>query len=405
MTTAVGPVRVDAAPLEYEARLDGLRAFAVVVVMLFHFLVLDRPLFVGGLIGVDVFFVLSGFLITNLLLDEQRRDRGVDFRGFYHRRILRLFPAMYAVLALYAVVAVFIGREYPVVWAELAAAALYSYHLFLGFVGFPTEDSPRVLFHLWSLSVEEWFYFFWPLALVGAIATVKRQKVLVGASVAFIVFWMSVRLTAPLFDVDLSASAEAPFRDADLPYLAQVLYRFSAMRFDMLVLGCLLAFGRRSPRLLGGADGSRTLDVLAGAGALLLVAELLLAGRVELFTPFQSVGFNLALLGIAPVLLWVHRHGTGRVATVLSLPVVVWVGKRSYGLYLWHEVLNPLVPGAGSKVGLLVRTGVLFLASFGVAELSWRFIESPFLRRKAGQYGRAGQRRPADDNGPASAPT
>ena len=401
MTAAVGPVQVDAAPLHYEARLDGVRAFAVLIVMLFHFAVLDKPLFVGGLVGVDIFFVLSGFLITNLLLDEQRRDRGVDFRGFYHRRILRLFPAMYAVLALYALVAVFIGRKYPVVWAELAAAALYSYHLFLGFFGFPTPGSPRTLFHLWSLSVEEWFYFFWPLTLVAAIASVKRQKVLVGASLVFIAFWMSVRLTAPLFHVDLSASAEAPFRDAHLPYLAQVLYRFSIMRFDMLVLGCLLAFVRRNPKLLGGEGGSRTLDVLAGAGALLLAAEILLGGRVAFFTAFQSVGFNLALLGIAPVLLWIHRHGDSRASRLLALPVAVWIGKRSYGLYLWHEVLNPLVPGAGGKVGLLVRTAFLFAASFGVAELSWRFIESPFLRRKAAAYGRAGQRIRPTDPGPA----
>ncbi|MFM7063480.1 MAG: acyltransferase family protein [Actinomycetes bacterium] len=405
MTAAVGPVQVDAAPLEYEARLDGVRAFAVLIVMLFHFAVLAEPLFVGGLVGVDIFFVLSGFLITNLLLDEQRRDRGIDFRGFYHRRILRLFPAMYAVLALYAVVAIFVGRKYPVVWAEVAAAALYSYHLFLGFFGFPTPGSPRALFHLWSLSVEEWFYFFWPLTLVAAIATVKRQKVLIGAAVAFIAFWMSVRLTAPLFDVDLSASTEAPFRNADLPYLAQVLYRFSIMRFDMLVLGCLLAFVRRSPRLLAGHGGGRTLDALAAAGALLLTAEILLGGRVAFFTAFQSVGFNLALLGIAPVLLWIHRHGDSRASRLLALPVAVWIGKRSYGLYLWHEVLNPLVPGAGGKVGLLVRIVVLFAASFGLAELSWRFIESPFLRRKANQYGRAGQRKPAAGNGPVDAPT
>lgn len=402
MTAAVGPVKVDAAPLGYEARLDGVRAFAVLIVMLFHFAVLAEPLFVGGLVGVDIFFVLSGFLITNLLLDEQRRDNRVDFRGFYHRRILRLFPAMYAILALYALVAVVIGRKYPVVWAELAAAALYSYHLFLGFFGFPTPGSPRTMFHLWSLSVEEWFYFFWPLTLVAAIASVKRQKVMIVGSLVFITFWMSVRLTAPLFDVDLSATAEAPFRDADLPYLAQVLYRFSIMRFDMLVLGCLLAFVRRNPRLLGGPEGGRSLDVLAGIGAALLTAEILLGGRVEFFTAFQSVGFNLALLGIAPVLLWIHRHGDSHVARLLALPVAVWIGKRSYGLYLWHEVLNPLVPGAGGKVGLLVRITVLFAASFALAELSWRFIESPFLRRKATKYGRAGLRKQTDGTGPAT---
>ncbi|MCB1267160.1 MAG: acyltransferase [Microthrixaceae bacterium] len=104
---AVGPIRVDAEPLHYEPALDGIRAVAVLAVMAFHFL--GAEYFAGGLIGVDVFFVLSGFLITSLLLDEQNRTGAVSLRGFYHRRVLRLFPAMYTLLGLVAVAAIFIG--------------------------------------------------------------------------------------------------------------------------------------------------------------------------------------------------------------------------------------------------------------------------------------------------------
>lgn len=389
-TATAGPIRVDAAPLHYEPALDGMRAVAVLAVMLFHFL--GPEVFAGGLIGVDVFFVLSGFLITSLLLDEHKREGSVSLRGFYHRRVLRLFPAMYALLALVAVAAIFIGAEYPTVWAELGAAALYSYQIFLGFFGFPTPDSPRVLFHLWSLSVEEWFYFFWPFLLLVGLRTVRRQKVLLGAAAAWAGFWVAVRLAGSSFGVDWMA--KDPFAGSDLTYAGEVLYRFSAMRFDQLIVGCLLAVVVRRFALV--APQRRTwLDLAASIGLAVLVVELVLAGRSDWFDPFGSIGFNLALAGIPFVLLWVHLNPQLGPARWLSLPAAVWIGKRAYGLYLWHEVLNILTPNPGGKAAVLVRTGVLMVASMGVAELSWRFIESPFQRRKSARYGERGQARTA----------
>ena len=379
-----GPIRIDASPLGYQPALDGLRAVAVVAVMLFHFVGAER--FAGGLIGVDVFFVLSGFLITNLLLDERNRTGAVDLRGFYHRRVLRLFPAMYTLLALVAVVAVFVGREYPSVWAELGAAAAYSYHVFLAFAGFATEDSPRALFHLWSLSVEEWFYFFWPALLLVGLRTARRQRWLLGLAAAWAAGWMALRLSGEVVGVDWSR--EDPFAGTDVPYLGQVAYRMGSMRFDMLIAGCLLAVGVRRMALRPGGEVPRWLAPAAVAGAAVLLAEVVLAGRVALFDPFGSVGFNLALLGIVPLVAWVHLRPTGPVGAALSVPLVVWVGRRSYGLYLWHEVLNVLTPSADGKAGTVVRTGALFVASLGAAALSWRFIESPFLRRKERRYGR-----------------
>lgn len=399
VTVPAGPVRVDAAPLGYQPALDGMRAAAVLAVMLFHFLGPD--IFTGGLIGVDVFFVLSGFLITNLLLDEQHRAGAVSLRGFYHRRILRLFPAMYTLLGLVAVAALFIGREYPSVWAEIAAAALYSYQWFLAFFGFAEPGSPRVLFHLWSLSVEEWFYFVWPILLLVGMRTLRRQRVLVWAAGVWIAGWTAIRLSGDV--VGVNWTAEQPFAGTGVGYGGEVVYRLSAMRFDQLVAGCLLALAvrrfawnpvRRTAGPDGAADpvgadraGPRWAAAAAAVGIVLLAAELLLAGRVSLFDPFGGVGFNAALLALPAVVLWVHLHPEGLWGRLLSLPLLVWIGKRSYGLYLWHEVLNVLTPEASGKVQLLVRTVVLLVASMGVAELSWRYIESPFLRRKEARYG------------------
>lgn len=109
--------------------------------------------------------------------------------------------------------------------------------------------------------------------------------------------------------------------------------------------------------------------------------------RSEWFDPFGSAGFNLALAGIPFALLWVHLNPQLGPSRWLSLPITVWIGRRAYGLYLWHEVLNILTPNPGGKAATLVRTAVLMVASMGVAELSWRFIESPFLRRKSARYG------------------
>ena len=228
---AVGPIRVDAEPLHYEPALDGIRAVAVLAVMAFHFL--GAEYFAGGLIGVDVFFVLSGFLITSLLLDEQNRTGAVSLRGFYHRRVLRLFPAMYTLLGLVAVAAIFIGAEYPSVWAELGAAALYSYQIFLGLFGFATPDSPRVLFHLWSLSVEEWFYFFWPFLLLLGLRSRARQRTLIAAASAGAGFWVLVRLSGEA--VGVNWTHDDPFVGTGVTYVGEVLYRFSAMRFDQLL--------------------------------------------------------------------------------------------------------------------------------------------------------------------------
>lgn len=387
MTAATyeGPIKLDAPPTKYEPAFDGMRAVTVIAIMIFHF-GFDRW-YEGGVINVDVFFVLSGFLITNLLLDEQHREGGVSMRGFYHRRILRLFPAMYSVLGVYVLVALVIGWAHPSIWAEIGAAALYSYQMFIGFFGFGTPSDPRYLLHLWTLSVEEWFYFFWPLLLITSLRRVRWQRVLIGGSVLFIAFWMGVRISGNVVGVNWQDGYHA-FKGLDLPYGVQVMYRFATMRFDMLVAGCLLALVRRRMGTSLTERQAKVLGVLAAVGLVLFLCESLLAGRVHFFDPFGSIGFQLALLGIPPVVLWVHFHRKSWAVAWLCVPLMVWVGRRSYALYLWHELINGAIPTATSKVGLVVRTAILLALSAGVAELSWRFIESPFLRKKTATYGR-----------------
>ena len=381
MTTTSLPIRIDAPPLRYEPALDGIRALAVLIVMGYHFGAeqwLD-----GGVITVDWFFVLSGFLITNLLLDERNRDDRISLRGFYHRRILRLFPAMYAFLGFMLLASPLLYREGVTgIFAEIGSAALYSYQIFLGFFGFGTPESPRALLHIWTLSVEEWFYFFWPMALIWGISRARNQRRLLIGAALFAAFWMGVRLSANFFDVDFRTD----FSETDTyPLWAEAMWRFSIMRFDVLVAGCMLAILRRQLVPLT-ERGRRWVNIFGIAGGILVVVFLLGSGRIPGFEPFSSLGYNSALLGVLAAALWLHCFPETGVARAMSIPFLVYVGKRSYGLYLWHEVPNVIGPIGTGKIGWLIRAVIVYALSFALAELSWRLVESPFLRRKHRQY-------------------
>lgn len=381
MRTETAPlIRLDTPRFKYKPAFDGMRGVGVLIVMFYHY---GGIIWLhGGPILIDLFFVLSAFLITNLLLDEAHRDGEINLRGFYYRRVLRLFPAMYALLAVVAVAGV-VGtimgvEELRWIWAEIAAVALYVYNFFLAFFGLGSPEEPRVLLHLWTLSMEEWFYFIWPFALIWALRRVRNQRPLLIGAVLFIGFWMGMRLWAGLAGYPLNDEAEV----AHLAYPVKVALRFSIMRPDSLVVGCLAAIAARA--LFPLTERLRRLVVIVGvAGALWMLAVMFLGGRFSFFDPFASVGYNLGILGLAPFVIWMHYSPTNRTSRLLSWPVLMWLGTRSYGIYIWHEIPNAVFPALGDgHRAMLVRAAILMGISIGIAELSWRFIETPFLRRK-----------------------
>jgi peptidoglycan/LPS O-acetylase OafA/YrhL len=376
--TTADPIRIDAPPLKYEPALDGIRAMAVLIVMLYHY-GLDSKLH-GGVITVDWFFVLSGFLITNLMLDERNRQGLISLKGFYHRRILRLFPAMYVFLGFMTVAAILSStlRNDFNIFAEIGSAALYSYHLLIGFFGM--ED--RALLHIWTLSVEEWFYFFWPLALVWGLSKQKNQKVLLIGCGLFMAFWMGARLSAGIAGVD----TDVDFNSSDpYPYWLEVIWRFSIMRFDVLVMGCLLAILRR--RLFPLTPEIRKWINISGIiGGVLVITFLLGSGRIPGFAPFTSIGYNVALYGVCAAALWLHIFPDKAVSRFMSTRFLTFTGKRSYGLYLWHMVPFVIIGKGTGMSGFLMRAPIMLLATYGLAELSWRFVESPFIKRKHKKY-------------------
>lgn len=343
--------------------IQGLRAFAVLVVVLSHARI---PGMTGGYIGVDVFFVISGFLITSLLLREIDRTGWISIRGFYERRALRILPAGTVVLVatvLYAAILLPMGRLDTVAMDAIWSA------FFLANVRFSLEGTDYFagttvspLQHFWSLAVEEQFYLVWPLVLLGIVALIARRRRrppvtrLACLAVAVII---AGSMIASGIETALSPTT-AYFSTVDRAYELA----------GGALLAILTAAGTRLPRWYGA-------PLQAVAGWLGLAALLVMVVAWNEATPIPGLLGGLVVLATAAVL----ASGIGGLSgpgRLLSLRPMQFFGDISYSLYLWHWPLLTLglMPGVEPRV----RVPVLIVASIAFAALSFRYIEQPFLR-------------------------
>ncbi len=337
--------------------LEGLRAIAVTLVLLYHAAV---PGFGGGYVGVDVFFVLSGFLISGLLLRELDTTGRISLPAFYARRLRRLLPAVALLIVVTVVVSVVVLSPLRAgdVAADGVAAALYASNLRFAFQAtdyLQSELAPSPLLHLWSLGVEEQFYLFWP-ALLLLVAGSRSDRVRrIGALAAVVVvtsFALSLWLT----------TASAPWAFFSLP-----------SRAWELGIGALLAVGATRlavlPRPAATAAGWLGLVMIAAAGVI-----------IDTSTPFPGVAALLPTIGTALAML----PGMGGVpvgpARLLGWHPARFLGRISYSLYLWHWPLLVLPTAvAGETLPLPVRVG-LMLAAIPIAASSQRWLEEPIRR-------------------------
>ena len=308
--------------------LDGLRAISILLVMLSHLVKwkhVSLELLQGyGDLGVHVFFVLSGYLITNLLLKEHARTSTIRLSDFYVRRAFRIFPAAFVFLG---VVVGLYWREMH--WTHVAAAVFYVANMDI--------SRPWIFGHLWSLSIEEQFYLLWPVVL----RTWHRNRVAI---------LLCVFLGTPVFRAATYAMKAPGAIVASLPGVA-----------DQLAIGCLLAiYAKRLPRIPG------YLALVMTAAAILIP-----------WYPATSAGRSLFMLFVLRPLL--HVAIAGIVLHVIQVPYfalnwgpVAWLGKISYSLYLWQELFcsNPN----------LHYGYVLALPAIGCACLSYYLVEQPMLR-------------------------
>ncbi len=342
--------------------LDGLRFLAVYLVLAFHG---GLGFFAGGFVGVDFFFVLSGFLVTSILLEELAASGRLDLGRFYARRVRRLLPA--AVLVIVATCAVSLlvvspTRRVPFVGDAQSALLYVANWRFLGQSNdyFATDFDKSPFLHFWSLSIEEQFYFIFPLALVALFwlrrrfrhAVVVGLVVLLVASLASQLFW-SVR------DVNHA-------------------YYGTDARLYQLLAGSLAAVGYRElrTRKLASPRLDRTATVLAWAG---LVATILIASSV-LDAPPAWRGILATLSSIA-LILGVAINGSQPVAAVFSLSGITYLGRISYGTYLWHWPVI-LVLKETLRTGPVVITLLAAGIATAFAALSYELLEMPIRRSR-----------------------
>ncbi len=355
--------------------LEGLRGVAILLVLLCHVRV---PGAEAGFVGVDVFFVLSGFLITGLLVQQLDRTGHLDLGAFYARRVRRIVPAALVVLVatLAAAQLVLSPLDIPRLTDDVLTAGLSvaNVHFALGATDYFAPIDPSPVLHYWSLGVEEQFYLLWPLVLIVA-ARCGRPRVAMAAAVMLICLGSFV-LSA------LVTTASPPWAYYSLPTRAWQLAAGALVALAVPAIG-------RIPRPVGAFVG--------WLGAALIAVALATIGPTTEYPGFAAL---LPTVGALAIVASGGRRGSPGWAVLARAPLRL-LGRISYSLYLWHWpilVLGTAALAPGAEAGLIAEDGTLpdllplriglALVAVGVAWLSWRFVEEPFRRGGIWQVGR-----------------
>ena len=356
----------------YITGLDGIRAIAVIMVLAYH---LKLALFKSGFLGVTVFFVLSGYLITGILISEVEEEGTIDLKNFWLRRIRRLVPAVMSMAVVIIFVSAVVNRIIFTKGCKDFLASVLGFNnwwqIFNKVSYFEAAGVPSPFTHCWSLAIETQFYLIYPLILLGIYKLVKSRgegrakRGLLFAGVTLLLALISVILMIVLFD---------PQQDASRVYYGTDTRAFS------LLFGALLAIlweYRMVPRRL-----SASVNMVLGSVsfAVLLVMTIAINGSSNFwYRGGQFVGTILTVLVIYAVLgrkTWLSRF--------LSNPVLKWIGDRSYSIYLWHYPIILLI-SKGLKASWWI-TLIEIVLSVVLAELSYRFIETPIRHGIIGEY-------------------
>jgi len=341
--------------LSYLSHVDGLRAVAILSVIGFH---AAPSLVPGGFVGVDIFFVISGFLITSILRREMA-ERTFLLSSFLARRARRIVPAVAFVVLVSFVAACFIltPEQMSEFGKSLTATALFgaNFHFYKTTDYFALAAQERPLLHTWSLAIEEQFYIVWPLVFLF-LTTWLRRKLALGIIVA------AILISFALFLLNASSNQTYSF------FMPQA-------RAWELLIGALLALS------IDGLTLSRRLaQVLAVLGIGGIAVSSFVLSDVA---PYPGIATLLATLGTAAVIVACNSQST-LVSRALSLKPVVWVGLISYSLYLWHWPILSFARIQSPSAPSPVMLAVLLMISFALAWFSWRYVESPF-RGRAGE--------------------
>lgn len=345
------PLRIKTESLNYIPSIDGLRAIAVIGVVLYH---LHPDILPGGFVGVDVFFVISGFLITRIILAESEAGQ-FSFRDFYQRRIARIFPVFFVVLlaTLLAAKLIYTPDNLSSVGAMAAASSLCIANFKLLFQGdyFKIEADSQPLMHYWSLSVEEQFYLILPLVIILAhrYRTTRKKLLLATVGAAALSFASCVLLTSthPTF----------------------AFYLLPSRAWELLV-GSLLAFNDLQAKQVT----SRWRNLIPWIGIVaILVSYFVIDGETDSFPGFIAL---LPVLGGASLIAG-SENCSSPINRLLATPPVVFIGKISYSLYLWHWPIYSFIDYRLFSESFAYRTGLKVAIVAVVSVLSYFAIEKP----------------------------
>jgi len=351
--------------IRYIPAIDGLRGVAVVAVMLYH---LGFSWIPGGFLGVDLFFVISGYVITRLLLDSIARSGGLDLRAFYKARIRRLFPPLvFMILA----TSIYIGIWAPETMRRFVSDAPFSlfgamnwWLVFRDTDYFDSIARPALLQHTWSLGVEAQFYLIWPLILLLVLRYLGKNKI-PGAALS-IAAVSGVALLVLSFQVDAASASQ----------ISHVYFGTDTHSIG-LFLGAALAVSWIPQNLKEDVE-KRAQDFIDGIGVFGFIGMIATFLFIDESDPtLYKIAFPLAgIFGCAIITSIVHP--ASRFAPILSSKIAVWIGERSYAIYLWHwvvfQVTRPAVDIEGSAWALTALRVLIVLA---LADISLRLVELP----------------------------
>ncbi|MCB9382057.1 MAG: acyltransferase [Acidimicrobiaceae bacterium] len=369
----------------YLPGLDGLRGIAVVAVMLYH---ANHDWISGGFLGVEVFFVISGYLITLLLLAEHEKSGRVNLGQFWLRRARRLLPALFVMMA---IVAVYMTAFYPIARertrGDFLGGIFYVsnwYQLWVG-QGYTAGEAFVPLRHLWSLAVEEQFYILWPLLMVAVLRTARRKLPAVGMRF-FGVALVITGLTAVLYHGGLVSSVDQVYTGywqvgGRWINTNEFLYLGTITRAGGLFLGAGMAMLWRPVAIMRGPlrDRGPRLDLMA-AGALVLLVALMFVIYLQdslVYDPWLFRGGFLLTGLLTLVLIAAVTHQGAAAGSLLGNKVLLWIGTRSYGLYLFHWPIIQFIRKEAQVLLSPVEFVVAMLLTGAVTEASYRYIETP----------------------------
>ena len=354
--------------IQYIPAIDGLRALAVIAVMLYH---LGFTWIPGGFLGVDLFFVISGYVITRLLLNSIEQSGGLDLRGFYLARARRLLPALIFTVTTTTIA---IGIWAPDTIKRLLTDMPFS---LTGTMNwwlvarhqdyFESIGRPPLLQHTWSLAVEAQFYLLWPLILYFILKRLGKSRIPIAALVIAAASGITLLLVSFSLDASNASKVSHVYFGTDTHSIG--LFLGAALAVSWIPQNFTINVSKKAQDFIDGIGVFGFIGIIA---TFLLIDE----SKPTLY----KIAFPLAGLFGASIIMSVV-HPASRFAPILQNPILVWIGQRSYAMYLWHwvifQVTRPSVDLAGQMWALYA---LRILIVFALADISLRYVEQPIRR-------------------------